>query len=111
MLQKFKNQQIDCFFQDDTSVSEKECLVGVLTKTAKGFRFEQEIKTTKPHTRNPKIFDRKHISVVRRPDNSLKFSFKELKPNADLERFAFEVYSEIRTAIIAMNPDYADKEL
>lgn len=99
MRQHFVNQQIDCYLQEGASVTEKESLVGALTKTAEGFRFEQEARIPRTHTRNPKIFDNKYISLVRRKDKSLKFSFKELAPNADLDKFAYEVYCEIQIAL------------
>lgn len=99
MKELFYNQQVDCYLQEGASVTGKESLVGALTKTAVGFRFEQEAKIPKIHTRNPKIFDNKHISLVRRRDKSLKFSFKELEPNANLDKFAYEVYCEIQNAL------------
>lgn len=102
MLKILRNQRVDCYLQAGSTISEKECLVGTFTKTPKGLRFEQETKTTKTRTRNPKIYDNQHISVVRRADNSLKFSFKELKPGASLETFASEVYWEIAAAILSI---------
>lgn len=95
----FFNQQVDCYLQDGATVSEKESLVGALTKTAGGFRFEQEARKPRTRSRNPKIFDNRYISLVRRKDKSLKFSFKELPPNADLDKYAFEVYCEIENAL------------
>ena len=99
MKQFFINQNVVCHLQEGTAVSEDTSIVGALTKTPTGFKFEQEVKTTKPHTRYPKIFERRHISLVRRSDNSLKFSFKELSRNTDLDTFAFEVFTEIKSAI------------
>ena len=99
MKQVFENQQVHCYLQDGATVSEKEGLVGAFTKTANGFRFEQEARKPRTRNRNPKIFDNKYISLVRRKDMSLKFSFKELSPNADLDKFAFEVFCEIQNAL------------
>lgn len=101
--QNFKNQQVICYTQEGTLIAANSCLTGILAKTANGFRFEEEVKTTKPHTRNPKIFEMRHISVVRRADNSLKFSFKELRGNFNPEQFAQEVFLEIVQAINAIN--------
>lgn len=107
MKQLFSNQQVDCYLQEGSVVSESASLVGSLTKTPDGFRFEQEVRTVKPYTRNPKIYEEKHISLVRRADNSLKFSFKEMKPHTDLNQYAFEVFCEIQRAVLFIQSSHA----
>lgn len=59
----------------------------------------EEGKPSKPHTRNPKLYDGQCLSLVRRPDGSLKFFFKELKPETNLHLYADQVYYEIEEAI------------
>lgn len=86
--------------QDGSAISVNRNLVGILLKKSPNhYCFEEETRVPTYHTRHPKVWDSKHISVVRRKDNSLKFSFKELKSGFDPEKFAFEVYEEINKAL------------
>jgi len=88
------------YLQNENTLAENRCYVGVICKSNDTLRFEEEAKKlSKPHTRNPKIKDMKHTSLVRRPDNTLKFSFKELKPDFNPDTYPFEVFDEIRTTL------------
>lgn len=61
--------------------------------------YVNEVTTRKSQKRNPKLYDGNYISLVRRADGSLKFFFKELKPETDLDLYADQVYSELDEAI------------
>lgn len=101
----FSNTTLACSLQDGSTISDNKCLHGLLTPTTDGFRFEEEVKKlVKPHTRNPKIFDGDFISLVRKEDNSIQFSFKTTKEDFDPENFAFKVYSEVVKAIDKIKP-------
>lgn len=96
----FSNTTLACSLQDGSEIKESKCLHGLLTPMGDSFRFEEEVKQqTKPHTRNPKIFDGDFISLVRKEDNTIQFSFKTTKVDFDPENFAFKVYSEVVKAI------------
>lgn len=96
----FSNTTLACNLQDGSEIKENYCLHGLLTPMGSSFRFEEEIKQpAKPYRRNPKIFDGEFISLVRKEDNSIQFSFKSSKANFDPENFAFNVYSEVVKAI------------
>lgn len=90
--------------QDGSEICDNKCLHGLLTPTESGFRFEEEVKNmVKPHTRNPKLFDGECISLVRKEDNSIQFSFKTTKDDFNKDTFAFKVYSEVVKAIEKIN--------
>ena len=55
--------------------------------------------------RNPRVFRGRYISVTRRDDGSLRLNFKPMpKLGADLsvDNYAFEVYRELRQALIGL---------
>lgn len=96
----FSNTTLACNLQDGSVITENKCLHGLLTPTGDSFRFEEEVKEkTKPHTRNPKLYDGDFISLVRKEDNSIQFSFKTTKDDFDPKNFAFKVYQEVTKAI------------
>lgn len=96
----FTNTTLACSLQDGSEIANNRCLHGLLSPTTDGFRFEEEVRTAKPHTRNPKIFDGELISLVRKEDNSIQFSFKTTKEDFNPEDFAFKVYQEVSNAIL-----------
>lgn len=100
----FTNTTLACSLQDGSVIASNKCLHGLLSPTTDGFRFEEEVRTAKPHTRNPKIFDGELISLVRKEDNSIQFSFKTTKEDFNPVDFAFKVYQEVSNAILRIQP-------
>ena len=100
----FSNTTLACSLQDGSVITENKCLHGLLIPTGDSFRFEEEVKKSKPHTRNPKIYDGALISLVRKEDNTIQFSFKTTKEDFDPENFAFKVYQEVSNAIQKIQP-------
>lgn len=100
----FSNTTLACSLQDGSVISDNKCLHGLLSPTKDGFRFEEEVKKSKPHTRNPKIYDGSLISLVRKEDNTIQFSFKTTKEDFTPEDFAFKVYQEVSSAIQKIQP-------
>lgn len=95
----FKDTTLSCSLQGNSTITPDKCLHGVLAQTSDGFRFEEEVKAAKPHTRNPKIYDGQIVSLVRKEDNSIQFSFKATNDTFDPENFPFLVYQEVSNAI------------
>ena len=54
--------------------------------------------------RNPRVFRGKYITITRRPDGTLKPNFKPVKMEKtfNVERYAFEVYRELRQALTGL---------
>ena len=52
--------------------------------------------------RNPRVYKGKYITITRRPDGSLKPNFRPLPANMSVERYAFEVYRELRQALTGL---------
>ena len=55
--------------------------------------------------RNPRVFRGKYITITRRADGSLRLNFKpmpKLGANLSVDNYAFEVYRELRQALIGL---------
>ena len=52
--------------------------------------------------RNPRLYKGKYITITRRPDGTLKPNFRPLPANMSVERYAFEVYRELRQALTGL---------
>lgn len=100
----FTNITLACSLQDGSVIKVNRCLRGVLAATKQGFRFEEVVKKSKPHTRNPKIYDGDLVSLVRKEDSTVQFAFKATKEDFDPESFPFKVYQEVSSAIQMILP-------
>lgn len=73
---------------------------GILSVNPKdgSFIFEESIRKVRT-TRNPKLFDGKHISMVRKANGQYQIHMKTMSANIDRKNYAFEVYCEIFSAL------------
>lgn len=97
---KYQAVELDCTLQQDVEITPDKCLNGVITKTEKGFKFEEEIRKGRP-PRNPKLYDGKFISMVKMQNGKYQCHLKTFNPSADMDRneLAFKVYSELLNAL------------
>lgn len=100
----YSNTTLACSLQDGSVISDNKCLHGLLSPTKDGFRFEEEVKKNKPRTHNPKLFDGSVISLVRKEDNTIQFTFKTTREDFNPEDFALKVYQEVTLAIQKIQP-------
>lgn len=106
MKKVYRKVDLTCVFQKDSELKANKCINGVLTPMTDGIRFEETVKVpAKPHTRNPKLFDGMHVSLVRKADNRVQFSFKTLGADFDPNKYADEVYIEISKALTRLVAD------
>ena len=100
MKKIYQNITLTCVLQQDTELVPTKCLTGDITMTDSGPRFEEEAKLeTKPHRRHPRVYVGDRISMVRRPDNTVKFFFKDMPEKFDPQTFSEEVSSEVKEAL------------
>ena len=85
--------------QKDPLLVEGQCYNGILTRDSDThYRFEEAIcKGRRP--RNPKLFDGKHISMVRKSNGRYQIHMKAMGEKLDRENFAFEIYREVVSAL------------
>lgn len=85
--------------QKDTLLVEGQCYNGILTRDSDThYRFEETIRKGR-RPRNPKLFDGKHISMVRKPNGRYQLYMKMMSKDLDRENLAFDIYCEIISAL------------
>lgn len=94
----FSNTTLTCTFQKSDELQESQCLIGVFSKTPKGFRFEEAIRKSRP-PRNPKLYDGKFISMVKMQNGRYQCHLKTMDKGFDKHTFAEGVYQDIVNAL------------
>ncbi len=85
--------------QNDSILVKGHCYNGILTRdTETHYRFEETIRKGR-RPRNPKLFDGKHISMVRKSNGKYQIHMKAMDEKLDREKFALEIYSEVVSAL------------
>lgn len=85
--------------QKDPLLVEGQCYNGILTRDSDThYRFEEAIRKGR-RPRNPKLFDGKHISMVRKSNGRYQIHMKAMGEKLDRETFAFEIYREVVSAL------------
>ena len=94
----YSNVNLTCAFQQAENLENNQCLNGVFSKTNKGFLFEEAIRKGRP-PRNPKLFDGKYISMVKRQNGRYQCHIKTFDPKEmDRKQTAYDIYTEIAQA-------------
>ena len=88
-----------CTLQQDSEITTDKCLNGVISRSDKGFRFEEAVRKGRPK-RNPKLYDGNFISLVHMANGRYQCHMKTINAsgNFDRQELAFKVYSELLTA-------------
>lgn len=102
MKKVYQNTNLTCIFQKQ-ELSANQSLTGDIALTADGIRFIEDVKESKPHTRNPKVYTGELITLVHKPDDTFQFNFKTMKKGFDHSQFAFQVYTELTTALAKLD--------
>lgn len=103
----YQNILLNCTFQgsnpfdgeQQSTTSSTTVLNGLFSRNADGsFAFEEVVPKVRD-VRNAKLFDGRHISLVRRKDGKLQPHFKVIESLDNPQQLAYEIYSEIATAL------------
>lgn len=103
----YQNIMLNCTFQgsnpfedgQQSTLNSTTVLNGLLSRNADGsFLFEEVVPKVRD-LRNAKLFDGKFVSLVRRKDGKLQLHFKAIGSVENPQQLAYEVYSEISTAL------------
>lgn len=85
--------------QNDSILVKGHCYNGILTRDSEThYRFEETIRKGR-RPRNPKLYDGKHISMVRKSNGKYQIHMKAMGEKLDREKFALEIYSEVVSAL------------
>ena len=94
----YSNINLICTLQKSEELQESQCLVGVMSKSPDGFRFEEAIRKGRA-PRNPKLYDGKYISMVRKQNGRYQCHIKTFNPKEmDRKKTAFAIYCELTQA-------------
>ena len=92
------NANITCALQQDSEITNEKCLTGILSRNNNGLLFEEAIRKGRA-PRNPKLFDGKYISMVRKQNGRYQFHIKTFNPKEmDRKETAFAIYCELTQA-------------
>jgi len=100
-MKKITYTQVDlkCIFQQVDDITRNQYLCGIISRQSEGnFRFEESVRRGSP-TRNPKLFDGTHISMVRMQNGKIQFHMKTLSDGFDREKLPYDICHEIITAL------------
>ena len=98
----YTSTNLACVLQHSEEITNDQCLNGVISKTSDGFRFEEAIRKGRP-PRNPKLYDGKYISMVRKQNGRYQCHLKTMDEHFDRKNFAFAVYSELTAAMAILD--------
>ena len=95
----YKAIDLTCALQQDSEISTDKCLNGVISRSEKGFRFEEAVRKGRAK-RNPKLYDGNYISLVHMANGRYQCHMRTINAsgNFDRQELAFKVYSELLTA-------------
>ena len=100
MFKKNYNSVNLCCIMQNSEPTPESTNCGILSVNPKdgSFIFEESIRKVRT-TRNPKLFDGKHISMVRKSNGRYQIHMKAMGEKLDRENFAFEIYREVVSAL------------
>lgn len=98
----YTSTNLACVLQHSEDITNDQCLNGVISKTSDGFRFEEAIRKGRP-PRNPKLYDGKFISMVKKQNGRYQCHLKTMGEHFDRKNFAFAVYSELTAAMAILD--------
>lgn len=90
---------LNCVFQHNEGIEETKCLNGIISRTGQGsFRFEEAIRKGQ-NPRNPKLYDGRYLSMVRKSNGKYQFHMKSLPETFDREKLPFAIFTEVTAAL------------
>lgn len=96
----YKDVELSCSFQQQDELPVNECLQGIISRTKKGFCFEEAVRHTRQH-RNLKLYEGKYCSLVHRQNGKYQLHFKafEVKNSCSSFEMARPLYWEMIEAL------------
>lgn len=72
------NTNLTCTLQQDNEISQNKCYTGIFSKRGNSLKFEEAIRKGRA-PRNPKLFDGKYITLVRKTNGKYQIHAKALR--------------------------------
>ena len=98
------NTNLTCILQQDNEISQNKCYTGIFSKSDNALKFEEAIRKGRA-PRNPKLFDGKYITLVRKPNGKYQIHAKTLRiePDFNPSDVAFGYFQEVSSALKFIN--------
>ncbi|MCI6118520.1 MAG: hypothetical protein MR717_04420 [Prevotella sp.] len=98
------NTNLTCILQQDNEISKNKCYTGIFSKSDNALKFEEAIRKGRA-PRNPKLFDGKYITLVRKTNGKYQIHAKTLRiePDFNPSDVAFGYFQEVSSALKFIN--------
>lgn len=98
------NTNLTCTLQQDNEISQNKCYTGIFSKRGNLLKFEEAIRKGRA-PRNPKLFDGKYITLVRKTNGKYQIHAKALRLETDFNpsAIAFGYFQEVSSALKFIN--------
>ena len=98
------NTNLTCTLQQDNEISQNKCYTGIFSKSDNALKFEEAIRKGRA-PRNPKLFDGKYITLVRKTNGKYQIHAKTLRiePDFNPSGVAFGYFQEVSSALKFIN--------
>ena len=98
------NTNLTCTLQQDNEISQNKCYTGIVSKRGNLLKFEEAIRKGRA-PRNPKLFDGKYITLVRKTNGKYQIHAKALRiePGFNPSDVAFGYFQEVSSALKFIN--------
>ena len=98
------NTNLTCILQQDNEISQNKCYTGIFSKSDNALKFEEAIRKGRA-PRNPKLFDGKYITLVRKTNDKYQIHAKTLRiePDFNPSDVAFGYFQEVSSALKFIN--------
>lgn len=98
------NTNLTCTLQQDNEISQNKCYTGIFSKRGDSLKFEEAIRKGRA-PRNPKLFDGKYITLVRKTNGKYQIHAKALRiePDFNPSAIAFGYFQEVSSALKFIN--------
>ena len=98
------NTNLTCMLQQDNEINQNKCYTGIFSKRGDSLKFEEAIRKGRA-PRNPKLFDGKYITLVRKTNGKYQIHAKALRiePDFNPSDVAFGYFQEVSSALKFIN--------
>ena len=98
------NTNLTCMLQQDNEINQNKCYTGIFSKRGDSLKFEESIRKGRA-PRNPKLFDGKYITLVRKTNGKYQIHAKTLRiePDFNPSDVAFGYFQEVSSALKFIN--------
>ncbi|MGM9704103.1 MAG: hypothetical protein ACI3YZ_11255 [Prevotella sp.] len=98
------NTNISCILQQDNEIGLNKCYAGIFSKSGNALKFEEAIRKGRA-PRNPKLFDGKYITLVRKTNGKYQIHAKtlHLENGFNPAAIALGYYQEVSNALKFVN--------